>query len=295
MSKNYGKSIRVYLADGIATGIKHAEIVNWTGQAISCTRKRIGELKEWPESRSPGIYFLVGEDIEVDTPLVYIGESENVYERLSIHGVKKEFWREVVFFTNKDENLTKAHIRYLESRLVEQANKANRSKLENGNSPQLPTIPRSDRDAMEDFLSNVRVLMGVLGHRFLEPIVGENDTSETVAKTYQASENIPLTLNYKKLNANALLTDEGVVLLKGSEALPIVKETLAPGYKKIKTDLIESGKLKDEGDKYVLQIDYLFNSPSAAACIVLGRPSNGRTIWKDSAGRTIAEIEEAEQ
>ena len=88
---SFGKSIRVYLADGIATGIKHAEIVNWTGQAISCPRKRIAELKDWSESRLPGVYFLVGEDVEHDIPLVYIGESENVHERLSTHGVKKEF------------------------------------------------------------------------------------------------------------------------------------------------------------------------------------------------------------
>ena len=291
----YGKSIRVYLADGIATGIKHAEIVNWTGQAISCPRKRISELKEWPESKSPGVYFLLGEDIEHDTPFVYIGESENVHERLSIHGVKKEFWREVVFFTNKDENLTKAHIRYLESRLVQQANHVSRSKLENGNSPQLPTIPRSDRDAMEEFIGNIRVLMGVLGHRFLEPIVSGRDSSNKTTDESVKADDIPLTLNYKKLRANALLTDEGVVVLKGSEALLQIKETLTPGYKKIKRDLIESGKLTEENGKFILQIDYLFNSPSAAAGILIGQASNGRVLWKDDNGRTIAQIEEEAQ
>jgi len=292
---NYGKSIRVYLADGIATGIKHAEIVNWTGQAISCPRKRINELKEWPESRSPGIYFLIGEDIEHDTPLVYIGESENVHERLSIHGVKKEFWREVVFFTNKDENLTKAHIRYLESRLVQQANQANRSKLENGNSPKQPSIPRSDRDAMEEFIGNIRVLMGVLGHRFLESIVSERDSSNKTTYESVKADDIPLTLNYKKLRANALLTDEGVVVLKGSEALLQIKETLTPGYKKIKRDLVDSGKLTEENGKLILQVDYLFNSPSAAAGILIGQASNGRVLWKDNNGRTIAQIEEEAQ
>lgn len=289
---NYGKSIRVYLADGIATGIKHAEIVNWTGQAISCPRKRTNELKEWPESRSPGIYFLIGEDIEHDTPLVYIGESENVHERLSIHGVKKEFWREVVFFTNKDENLTKAHIRYLESRLVQQANHVNRSKLENGNSPQLPTIPRSDRDAMEEFIGNIRVLMGVLGHRFLEPIVSERDPNDAQTGKSLVSNNIELNLNYKKLKARALLTDEGVVVLKGSEALAQIKETLTPGYKKIKQELVDSGKMTESNGKLILQVDYLFNSPSAAAGILIGQASNGRVLWKDASGRTIAQIEE---
>jgi hypothetical protein len=76
----YGKSIRVYLADGIATGIKHAEIVNWTGQAISCPRKRISELKEWPESKSPGGYFLLGEDIDY---LLFQDQTEMQWKNLS--------------------------------------------------------------------------------------------------------------------------------------------------------------------------------------------------------------------
>jgi len=290
---NYGKSIRVYLADGVATGIKHAEIVNWTGQAISCPRKRINELKEWPESKSPGVYFLLGDDPEKDLPLVYIGESENVHNRLSSHAVKKEFWREVVFFTNKDENLTKAHIRYLESRLVQHANSVNRIEIENGNSPQLPTIPRSDRDSMEEFIDNVRVLMGVLGHKFLEPISSGNVGSESEAdKSKVRTQDIPLTLNYRKLNAQALLTDEGVVVLKGSEALNQIKDVLTPGYKKIKLALIDSGRFIEKEEKLVLQEDYLFNSPSAAAGILIGRPVNGRTIWKTDEGLTIAELEE---
>lgn len=288
----YGKSIRVYLADGIATGIKHAEIVNWTGQAISCPRKRVNELKEWPESKSPGVYFLLGEDPERNIPMVYIGESENVYDRLTSHTAKKEFWREVVFFTNKDENLTKAHIRYLESRLVQHANKVGRSQIENGNAPQLPTIPRSDRDAMEEFMDNIQVLMGVLGHRFLEPIYSLNIQSIVNSKALDQTADIPLNLNYRKLTAQALLTDEGVVVLKGSEALDQIKETLTPGYKKIKQDLIDSGGLTKSGDKLILQVDYLFNSPSAAAGILIGQASNGRVLWKDASGRTIAQIEE---
>ena len=40
-----GKSIRIYLANGGVTGIRHGEIVNWTGQAIACPRTRFPELK----------------------------------------------------------------------------------------------------------------------------------------------------------------------------------------------------------------------------------------------------------
>ncbi len=58
----YGKTIRIYLADGVPTGIRHAELVNWTGQAIVCPRGRLGELSQWEESRRPGVYILFGED-----------------------------------------------------------------------------------------------------------------------------------------------------------------------------------------------------------------------------------------
>jgi hypothetical protein len=145
---------------------------------------------------------------------------------------------------------------------------------------------------MEEFIGNIRVLMGALGHRFLEPIVSERDSSNTTTNQSVISDNISLTLNYKKLQASALLTDEGVVVLKGSEALAQLKESLTPGYKKIKRDLLNSGKLTEENGKLILQVDYLFNSPSAAAGILIGQASNGRVLWKDASGRTIAQIEE---
>ena len=59
-----GKSIRIYLADGSVLGIRHGEIVNWTGQAIACPRSRFQELKEWSETRRPGVYFLFGQNEE---------------------------------------------------------------------------------------------------------------------------------------------------------------------------------------------------------------------------------------
>jgi hypothetical protein len=41
-----GRQIKIYLADGSVTGIRHAEIVNWTGQALAIPRNRVKELEE---------------------------------------------------------------------------------------------------------------------------------------------------------------------------------------------------------------------------------------------------------
>jgi len=48
------------------------------------------------------------------------------------------------------------------------------------------------------------------------------------------------------------------------------------------------------GDKYRFTQDYTFTSPSMASTIVLGRPSNGRTEWKDGEGRTLKSLQEAQ-
>ncbi|WP_375277356.1 hypothetical protein [Pseudoalteromonas marina] len=46
-----GRQIKIYLAEGSVTGIRHAEIVNWTGQALTVPRKRVKELGDWEESQ----------------------------------------------------------------------------------------------------------------------------------------------------------------------------------------------------------------------------------------------------
>lgn len=283
-----GKSIRIYLADGNVTGIRHGEIVNWTGQAVMVPRKRYAELKDWDEASKPGVYFLFGEDDASGEPLAYIGESENVYDRLRNHVDRKEFWNEAVLFTNKDENLTKAHAKYLESRLIQAANKASRYKVENGTAPPLPNLPRGDRDAMDEFFDNLRLLLGALGHKLLESV------SEKIAAGAESNESSALNFTMKRsgLTAYGQITDEGVVVLSGSQATADIRSSLSEGYRKLRQRLIDSGVLKQDGENYIFTKEYLFNSPSAAGAMVCGQACNGREYWKDEKGRTLKQIEE---
>ncbi len=148
-----GKSIRVYLADANVTGIRYAELVNWTGQAIACPRNRLRELTKWPEAEKPGVYFLFESRFGDSKPTAYVGESENVAQRLTTQDRNQEFWNEVILFTSKDENLTKAHIKFLESALVNLSRQADRYQLANGNTPPESNLPRADKDAMKEFVT----------------------------------------------------------------------------------------------------------------------------------------------
>lgn len=304
-----GKSIRIYLADGGVTGIRHGEIVNWTGQAIACPRTRFPELTEWAEAKRPGIYFLFGQDDETGQDSVYVGEAEVVFDRLRSHISGKDFWNELVAFTSKDDNLTKAHVRYLESRLVAIANGAGRYSLENSASPQLPSLPRADRDAMEEFIEGIQTLLGVLGHRVLEPLVDRApiSTRPTVEPSRKSatppeiessadlsvmpSQPQTFQLRVSNLFATAVRTDEGLVVLADSEAASAVQNSLSVGYRALRERLISSGVLIESGSKLKFAKDQLFRSPSQAAAVVVGYSINGRDNWKTLDGASFTDFE----
>lgn len=290
---SHGKTVRIYLADGSPAGIRHAEVVNWTGQAIVCPRGRVGELSNWPESHRPGVYILLGENPENSKPMAYIGEAEHVLTRLKQHVGSKDFWDQVVFFTSKDENLTKSHVKYLESRMVELASTAKRMDLENGTTPTLSPLPRPDRDAMEEFLGPARILLGALGFSFLEPVRSRAEGESTPGNKGPLS-HISLYVNVPKrgIKAEGVSTDEGFIVLEGSIGSKEVRDSLSPGYAKRRLELIQDGTLLESGEHMRFTKDVLFSSPSAAASTVCAGTWGGRKGWKDEHGNTLEELEE---
>ncbi len=288
----HGRTVRIYLADGSPTGIRHAEVLNWTGQAIVCPRGRIGELSNWPESQRQGLYILFGEDPGDSTPLAYIGEAENVWTRLKQHVTGKEFWEQAVFFTSKDENLTKAHVKYLESRVVDLALAAKRIKLENGSTPPMSGLPRPDRDAMEEFLEAARILLGSLGFNFLEPVLSYKSGDQSTSNKGPLSL-ITLYLKVEKrgISAEGTVTDEGFVVAEGSIAEKTPKDSLSPGYSKRRAELLQQGALVETESHVKFTQDVLFSSPTAAASVVCAGMWGGRKGWKDEHGTTLEDLE----
>lgn len=287
-----GKTIRIYLNDGTISNIKHAEIINWTGQAISAPRTQIKLLSEWAESQKPGVYFLFGVDENTGNKAVYIGEAENVFERLKNHATNKDFWNEVVIFTSKDENLTKSHVKYLESRLVELAKQANRYVLLNGNTPQQSALPRGDKDSMEEFSMNLKTLLGVLGHKALEPLKTHEKAAEQLSKQKSTIEDLYF-LNIKGITASAIINNEGILVLEGSDLNLKTADSLSKGYEQLRQELIENNVISYENSSLRFVKDQLFTSPSQAAAIIVGYAINGRVSWKNSQGVTLKELEES--
>ncbi len=296
----HGKTVRIYLADGSPTGIRHVEVDNWTGQAIVCPRARIGELSRWTESQRPGLYMLLGEDPEFSRPMVYIGEAENVLTRLKQHVAKKEFWDQVIFFTSKDDNLTKAHVKYLESRTVELATKSMRRALDNGTAPPPSALPRPDQNAMEVFLNTVRMLLETLGVSLLEPISHRQPDATTGPAPDNAHDNgkgplsnIPLYYRLPRfgVEATGYVTDEGFVVAEGSIGSKKVWPSLSPSHEQLRNDLLTRGDIEESSKHIRFPRDVLFTTPSIACRVISGAGAGGRTSWKNQRGTTLRDLE----
>lgn len=92
---------------------------------------------------------------------VYIGEADSVGARLRHHDTKDEmdFFDRVAFIVSKDENLTKAHARFLESQLVRLTREAGTVTLVNVSQPDFNRLPEADRSDVASFVDQLRIVL----------------------------------------------------------------------------------------------------------------------------------------
>jgi hypothetical protein len=274
-------TIKLFFPKGDTQGLCMAELSNWTGKALAAPRSELDDLLDRPELTGPGVYLLLGPDPQTGTRAAYIGEAELVRDRVK-QQCEKEFWVQAIVFASKDENLTKAHVRYLEGRLIEEAQKVARFKVLNAQ-PSGSKLPESDREDMEAFLSRMIQLLPVLGCELLTPIVNSS------ARTSQRR----LVGKIKGFEAQGQRTAKGFVVFAGSTGVSSLRPS-APAYViQAREQLKQNGALVDDGDRLRFTRDSEFSSPSMAAAVICGGQVNGLTFWKDNDGRTLKDIEGA--
>ena len=276
-------TLKMFLANGDPKRLRTVELSNWTGKAVSGPRSEFDKVLEREEPHGSGVYFLTGTDPETNKSAIYIGEAECVRDRVKSH-LSKDFWNNITFFVTKDENLTKAHIKYLEGRLIGIARRTERSIVMNSQGSGA-RLPESDREDMEVFLEKMQQILPVLGvEAFL-------DRSSSTAPGKNRKE--LLSCNIKGLVAMGYLTPNGIVVLKGSQA--VLEERASaqkwPSVLAQRNKLIEDGALIEKDGAYVFAKDVEFSSPSSAAATIHGGSANGLTAWVNKDGLQLKQLE----
>lgn len=275
-----GQSLELFFIDGKPDGMLTAEVFNWTGHVLVAPRTQISEALKRKEARYTGVYLLIGE--KDGEPLAYVGEGEDISDRIRNHDSKKDWWNSAVLITSAANNLNKAHVKYLESRLIEETRSVGKIALENGTMPARPGLSEAAQANMEAFLDYILMVLPAVRIDFLLKSTRPKPHKAAHAKVAEEAPVFELHTPRHGIHATAKLENGEFVVHEGSLARDAWKgrgsENTA--YGQLYRELIKIGILRDDGQHRVFSENYAFKSPSAAAAVVNGRPANGTIEWK---------------
>lgn len=289
---NKGRSLELYFVDGRPDGMLTAEVFNWTGHVLRIPKIRLPDGLKRLEAKQTGVYVLLGQD--ENGSLAYIGEAENMADRLRQHASQKDWWDEAVLVTTAGDGLHKAHVKYLESRLVEIAKDAGVMRLENGNIPPKASLNEAATANMESFLDTLHMVLPAIRVDLFQTQKRPSIDVKSILKEPELK--LVLTAQKRKLTATAIVVDNEIVVQAGSQITTewVGNKKYQQNYQNRHKDLISSDIVEKGHPLSTFKENFAFSSPSTAAAILLGRSANGRIEWKLPNGQTYADWE-AEQ
>ncbi len=196
-------TIRVFLPDGDAEGLRIIDRMNWTGLGIVFPREKWLDVKLRSDLDKTGVYILVGyESNENDElPLLYVGQSDCIKNRIESHYQNKDFWNWCVVFVSANNGLNRAHVTWLEYALIQKALKLKRSHLDNGNTPQEPVLSESEKADTKAFLQEIIQILPLVGLRAFEvpkPVAIPKASSDDIPKLITSNfDSIPVVVSGK--------------------------------------------------------------------------------------------------
>jgi len=271
------KVVTLILKNGKSTGIMECNIDEWSGICYRIPRSELKEALELEYIKFPGIYILFGNETDTALPLAYIGETERLDVRLLSHNRNKDFWNECLVFTSENQSINKAHIKYIESILYNDAVLCNRYVVKNDNRLGIASLDRANEILASKFIEKIKLVTSTLGYRLFDKVVN----------TEEVRNNNILYLTINGVNyARGIITDEGFVVLSGSKIREGISSSISPSL--VNFCERERSSLDIEDGMFVS--NHLFSSPSMAAVAILGRNANGYNEWKNKDGVALSKL-----
>ena len=249
----------------------------------------IADLSKIEEMDRPCLYLLVDEGRKA-----YIGQTTSFRVRVKDHLGKKRWWTRAYVFVSDSNQYDQASITYLEYLAIREGLVTGSYDLsENGQKPTKPILQEGDSSDYDEIFEEIKFFLEYercfvfvkpeVNAQADAPLQKEVIIPQPVAKDYPV-----FCLNHTNHTcvARGYPLNDGTnsfVVLKGSEIS--VKESNTKGGS-ARVEMLKHCTLRGD-DKYVLNEDFVFDSPSGASSACLGRSSNGYDVWKTEAGMTL--------
>jgi len=282
----------------------------------------IADLSKIEEMDRPCLYLLVDEGRKA-----YIGQTTSFCSRVKNHLRNKEWWTRAYVFASASNQYDPASITYLEYLAIREGLVTGSYDLsENGQKPTKPILQEGDSSDYDEIFEEIKFFLEYERcFVFVKPEVNaqadtslqkeitfsiESTASKSVAEMV-SSEPIEPQPIVKTFSPDAIVSRPGAnqpplfflrhtkktrvargyplndgtsfVVLKGSEIS--VKESNTKGGS-ARVEMLKHCTLRGD-DKYVLNEDLIFKTPSGASGACLGRSSNGYDVWKTEVGVTL--------
>ena len=249
----------------------------------------VADLSKIEEMDRPCLYLLVDEGRKA-----YIGQTTSFRVRVKDHLGKKRWWTRAYVFVSGSNQYDQASITYLEYLAIREGLVTGSYDLsENGQKPTKPILQEGDSSDYDEIFEEIKFFLEYercfvfvkpeVNAQADAPLQKEVIIPQPVAKDYPV-----FCLNHTNHTcvARGYPLNDGTnsfVVLKGSEIS--VKESNTKGGS-ARVEMLKHCTLRGD-DKYVLNEDFVFDSPSGASSACLGRSSNGYDVWKTEAGMTL--------
>ena len=159
-----GRVVKIFVTGQDPRSLRTIELDNWTGVAITGQPEFFKKALESEVLSRSCVYLLIRSGADDDLPEIYVGESDDFSQRYINSNFPVEF-DTFMIFTSKDDNLTRAHVKWLELKLwVILKGNSGKVLVANANTPTGSNLPRADIATTQTFLGNMIYVLEALGY-----------------------------------------------------------------------------------------------------------------------------------
>lgn len=268
------KKLEIIYHNGKPDGIRIIRRALSTVITYVIPRTLLDEARQIKDLNKHGIYYLINENDENIIAQIYIGQTKNGISRLDDHNKNKEFWNKAIMFLSDKKTFTLDIISGLEKYVILKAQESKRYSIKNIVVPKY-IIDEYDLPLIEETYEEINFIMATQGYKMIDDQVQSN------AKIFYTKKN--------GVVGKGMYYGDKFELMIGSE-IDFTKTSYLDSYNRQRGELLKKGEITLINDKYILQVNLAFNSPSGAAEFVLGGSQNGWVEWKDNKNKTLDSI-----